>query len=70
MSLLSVNNRSDFTCMMWKWVTSGWSLPVRVGDSEPRCKVHGSSSIWSSGLSYYAVMQVTEKASSNRRSTN
>lgn len=47
-------------------MTSRWSLPVRVGDSESYWKVPSSSSIWSNGLRYYAVMQVTEKASSNR----
>ena len=46
-------------------VASRWSPPVHVGASESHWKVHSRCSIWPSGLRYYAVMQVTEKASPN-----
>lgn len=60
-------NVYDMTCeVRVRDMTPRWSLPVHVCDRKSYWKVPGSSSIWSSGLRYYVVMQVTEKASSNR----
>jgi len=55
-----------YDVLMWELTghPGGLHLCVWVTVNHPG-KSHGSSSIWPSGLWYYAVMQVTEKASSN-----
>lgn len=62
---------------VWIWCSRkwGWSVGHQGGhrpgrDSGWSWKVPGRRSIWSMSLRYYAVMQVTEKASPNRWSAN